>query len=63
MEVDYDCTINCKLAQHGNIITAALTKHDIEEKKLMKFLIMTCKNYCKINDSNVSKNNNLKIKL
>lgn len=54
MEVDTDCTANCKLTQHGNIITAALTKHEIDETKLIKFLVLTCKNYAKISDTNVS---------
>ncbi|KAG5683125.1 hypothetical protein PVAND_012425 [Polypedilum vanderplanki] len=52
MEVDHDCTINCKLTQHGNLITAALTKHQIDEEKLIKFLVLTCKNFSKICDTN-----------
>jgi hypothetical protein len=55
MEVDHDCTINCKLVQHGNLITAALTKHDIDEEKLIKYLVLSCKNFSKICDTNVSK--------
>ncbi|KAL7032198.1 hypothetical protein ACKWTF_007251 [Chironomus riparius] len=52
MEIDHDCTGNCKLSHHGNIISAALTKHDIEETKLIRYLVLTCKNYSKISDSN-----------
>lgn len=60
MEIDHDCTGNCKLPHHGNVISAALTKHDIEETKLIRYLVLTCKNYSKISDSNVSKNKQLK---
>lgn len=55
MEIDYDCTGNCKLVEHGNKITAALTKHDIDEEKLIKYLVTSCKNFGKIADANVRK--------
>lgn len=59
-----DCTKDCKLVQHGNIITKVLTKHEISEEKLIKFLICSCKNFSLCRDENVSSKNSIfRIKL
>lgn len=49
-----DCTKDCKLIQHGNNVTKVLTKHEISEEKLIKYLICTCKNFALTRDINVS---------
>jgi hypothetical protein len=54
MEIELDCTSNCKLAEHGNLITRVLTRHNVDEEKLIKYIILICKNYGKISDDNVS---------
>ena len=53
MDLEHDCTINCKLLQHGDIITNVLTKREIDEEKLIKYLILSCRNFLKIADSKV----------
>lgn len=55
MEVELDCTSSCKLVKHGNEITKVLTKHEIDEDKLIKYLICTCKNFSTSKDLNVSR--------
>ncbi|KAH8400712.1 hypothetical protein KR009_000515 [Drosophila setifemur] len=47
---DNDCTAKCRLRQHGNIITAALTKRSIPNDKLAAFLAKTCGNFANILD-------------
>lgn len=54
MEVELDCTSNCKLTIHGDKITKALTKHEIDENKLIKYLCSICKGFNIIKDGNVS---------
>lgn len=51
---ELDCTSHCKLVEHGNLITKVLTKHEIDEEKLIKFLILSCKNFAQARDENVS---------
>lgn len=55
MEVELDCTSSCKLVKHGNEITRVLTKHEIDEEKLIKYLICKCKNFSTSKDLNVSR--------
>jgi hypothetical protein len=52
-----DCTKDCKLIQHGNNVTKVLTKHEISEEKLIKYLVCTCKNFSLSRDENVSRKN------
>lgn len=54
-EVDIDCTACCSLVEHGNLLTKSLTKRGISEESLIKFLILSCGNFSKISDENVSK--------
>jgi hypothetical protein len=53
-EVDVDCTVYCRLTQHGNVLTKALTKRGISEEKLISFLAKSCGNFNKNLDENVS---------
>lgn len=55
MELELDCTSSCKLVEHGNKITKVLTKHKIDENKLIKYIINTCKGFSQVRDENVSK--------
>lgn len=57
MDVDAECTINCKLKEHGNLVTKVLTNaKEISEEKLIKYLICICKNFANSRDENVSIN-------
>ncbi|XP_017866421.1 PREDICTED: inhibitor of Bruton tyrosine kinase isoform X1 [Drosophila arizonae] len=47
---EYDCTAKCRQRQHGNCITAALTKRSIDDQKLATFIAKTCANFCNIPD-------------
>jgi len=47
---EYDCTAKCRLRQHGNAITAALTKRSIDNQKLAAFIFKTCGNFANILD-------------
>ncbi|KAH8369839.1 hypothetical protein KR093_001095 [Drosophila rubida] len=47
---EYDCTIKCRQRQHGNIITAALTKRSIDDQQLSAFIAKTCANFSNIRD-------------
>ncbi|EDW58880.1 inhibitor of Bruton tyrosine kinase [Drosophila virilis] len=47
---DYDCTVKCRQVQHGNCITAALTKRSIEDQPLAAFVAKTCANFANITD-------------
>lgn len=53
-EANVDCTGSCTLTKHGNLLTKALTKREISEEKLVKFLAANCGNFAKILDENVS---------
>ncbi|KAH8253689.1 hypothetical protein KR032_006546 [Drosophila birchii] len=47
---EYDCTTKCRRRQHGNSITAALTKRSIDNQKLAAFIFKTCGNFANILD-------------
>ncbi|KAH8233465.1 hypothetical protein KR026_008461 [Drosophila bipectinata] len=47
---DCDCTAKCRLRQHGNNITAALTKRSISSQNLAAFVYKTCGNFANILD-------------
>jgi len=47
---EYDCTTKCRHRQHGNTITAALTKRSIGHHKLAAFIFKTCGNFANILD-------------
>nr|XP_016929755.1 inhibitor of Bruton tyrosine kinase [Drosophila suzukii] len=47
---EYDCTTKCRHRQHGNTITAALTKRSIDHQKLAAFIFKTCGNFANILD-------------
>lgn len=47
---EYDCTAKCRQQQHGNCITAALTKRSIDDHKLAAFIAKTCANFSNIRD-------------
>ncbi|XP_036330764.1 inhibitor of Bruton tyrosine kinase [Rhagoletis pomonella] len=47
---EYDCTRKCRWVQHGNCITAALTKRSIGDEQLGAFIAKTCANYTDIVD-------------
>lgn len=51
---DYDCTKKCKKIDHGNAITAALTKRSISNEKLAKYISKICRNFAEILDEEVS---------
>lgn len=53
---DYDCTKKCKKIEHGNAITAALTKRSISNEKLAKYISKICRNFAEILDEEVSHN-------
>lgn len=46
-----DCTIYCKSTQHGDIITAALSKRSISDFDLCAFLNYTCTRCESVRDS------------
>lgn len=52
-EIDVDCTINCKLIDHGNLLTKSLTKRQMDENKLISFMVLKCQNFIKNLDENV----------
>ncbi|XP_001360463.3 inhibitor of Bruton tyrosine kinase [Drosophila pseudoobscura] len=47
---EYDCTAKCTCRQHGNSITAALTKRSIDNQNLGAFIFKTCGNFANIID-------------
>ncbi|XP_054736672.1 inhibitor of Bruton tyrosine kinase [Anastrepha obliqua] len=47
---EYDCTRKCRCVEHGNRITAALTKRSIDDDQLGAFIAKTCANYMDIVD-------------
>ncbi|EDW02415.1 GH21979 [Drosophila grimshawi] len=47
---DYDCTAKCRRRQHGNCITAALTKRSIDDQHLAAFVAKSCANFSNIHD-------------
>ncbi|ALC41431.1 CG8060 [Drosophila busckii] len=47
---EYDCTAKCRQRQHGNILTAALTKRSIDDGNLAAFVAKTCANFSNIRD-------------
>ncbi|XP_063697660.1 LOW QUALITY PROTEIN: inhibitor of Bruton tyrosine kinase-like [Culicoides brevitarsis] len=47
---DYDCTRKCRKSEHGNSITAALTKRSISNEKLARFIAKKCRNFAEILD-------------
>ncbi|XP_061394598.1 inhibitor of Bruton tyrosine kinase [Musca vetustissima] len=47
---EYDCTRNCRLREHGNAITNALTKRSIDDEKLAAYVAKTCCNFADIVD-------------
>lgn len=50
----HDCsTKKCKNDEHGNIITAAITKRMISDDKLGAFIAKTCKNFTDLLDNEV----------
>lgn len=53
-EVDVDCTSSCRLIHHGNVLTRSLTKREINEEKLISFIISSCGNFARNLDENVS---------
>lgn len=40
--LDQECTSQCRSIEHGNIITAAITKRSISDAELCAFLNYTC---------------------
>lgn len=58
-EVDIDCTACCSLLKHGNLLTKALTKREINEESLIKYLVVNCGNFSKVLDENVSERVNI----
>ncbi|XP_052871018.1 inhibitor of Bruton tyrosine kinase-like, partial [Anopheles cruzii] len=44
---DYECTAKCN---HGNAITAALTKRSVPDKQLAAFVAKTCRNFANVID-------------
>lgn len=47
---EYDCTAKCRQREHGNNITAALTKRCIDDQNLAAFIAKTCANFSNIRD-------------
>ncbi|XP_039954070.1 inhibitor of Bruton tyrosine kinase [Bactrocera tryoni] len=47
---EYDCTRKCRHVEHGNKITAALTKRSIDDEHLGAYIAKTCANYTDIVD-------------
>ncbi|KAH8411036.1 hypothetical protein KR222_009926 [Zaprionus bogoriensis] len=47
---EYDCTAKCRQRQHGNSITAALTKRSIGDQQLAAYIAKSCANYSGIRD-------------
>ncbi|XP_014103138.2 inhibitor of Bruton tyrosine kinase [Bactrocera oleae] len=47
---EYDCTRKCRYVEHGNRITAALTKRSIGDDYLGAYIAKTCANYIDIVD-------------
>ncbi|KAH8397186.1 hypothetical protein KR215_010290 [Drosophila sulfurigaster] len=47
---EYDCTAKCRQREHGNNITAAITKRSIDDQKLAAFIAKTCANFNNIRD-------------
>lgn len=54
MELETDCTASCRLAEHGNMLTKCLTKRNISEEKLISFLVLSCGNFSRNADENVT---------
>lgn len=53
---EVDCTAICKLISHGQQLTKCLTKREIDEEKIISYLVLCCANFCKNLDENVSRN-------
>lgn len=53
---EHDCTRKCRCRQHGNEITAALSKRSIESENLAAFIAKTCCNFPDIVDDLVGIN-------
>lgn len=51
---EYDCTRKCRLREHGNVITNALTKRSMDDEKLAAYVAKTCCNFADIVDDLVS---------
>ncbi|KAM8711354.1 hypothetical protein ACLKA7_000488 [Drosophila subpalustris] len=47
---EYDCTVKCRQRQHGNSITAAITKRSMDDQHLAAFIAKTCANFSNIRD-------------
>ncbi|XP_055593249.1 inhibitor of Bruton tyrosine kinase-like [Uranotaenia lowii] len=47
---EYECTRKCRLPEHGNGITAALTKRSISDELLAAFVAKFCRNFAEILD-------------
>lgn len=56
---EYDCTRKCRYVEHGNRITAALTKRSIGDDYLGAYIAKTCANYIDIVDDLVISKNKL----